>query len=113
MIDVARTMSCDRRKGWRVNERKEISRMARRRYQNGCLFKRGKNWVLRYREDMLNPDGSVRRAHRSIVLGPLETKKEARRMAGTYLAQFNDGTRRAETAITLEDFWHGYFATEI
>ena len=87
--------------------------MARRRYQNGCLFKRGKNWVLRYREDMLNPDGTVRRAHRSIVLGPLETKKEARRMAGTYLAQFNDGTRRAETAITLEDFWHGYFATDI
>ncbi len=79
--------------------------MARRRYQNGCLFKRGKNWVLRYREDVFNPDGSLGRAHRSVVLGPFEGKKHAKRAADSYLLQFNSGARQPQSTITLEDFW--------
>ena len=87
--------------------------MARRRYQNGCLFKKGKNWVLRYREDVLNSDGTLSRAHRCVVLGLFESKKDARRAADSYLLQFNNGTRRPQSAISFEDFWNGYFAKEI
>lgn len=46
--------------------------MARRRFQSGCLFKRGKRrkvWVARWREDVLREDGSVGRMLRSVVLG--------------------------------------------
>ena len=87
--------------------------MARRRYQNGCVLKRGRNWVLRYREDILNPDGSLGRAHRSIVLGPLDGKKAARRAAENYLGEINTGQRRPQAAISFEDFWRRYFEREI
>ncbi len=87
--------------------------MARRRYQNGCLFKRGKNWVLRYRQDLLNSDGSLGKTHRSIVLGSLTSKKEARRAADAHLLQYNTGVRRPQAALTMGDFWFKYFQPEI
>src|SRR6267143_562579 len=87
--------------------------MARRRYQKGCLLKRGKDWVLRFREDVLDPDGGLSRTHRSVVLGYFETKKEARRAADSYLLPFNSETRRPQAAITLEDFWRKHFELEI
>src|SRR5215467_725445 len=46
--------------------------VARRRYQSGCLFKRGKRrkvWIARWREDVIRPDGSPGRIQRSLVLG--------------------------------------------
>jgi hypothetical protein len=46
--------------------------MARRRYQQGRLFPRAKNpprWIGRWREDILQEDGSVERVERSIALG--------------------------------------------
>ncbi len=49
MLDLWTTLAGDAGKGGRANEKENLP-MARRRYQNGCLFKRGKNWVLRYRE---------------------------------------------------------------
>src|SRR5690349_24206356 len=49
--------------------------LARKRYQTGSVFLRGKNpvWIGRYREDVIRPDGKVVRKRRSVVLG---TKKE-------------------------------------
>jgi len=87
--------------------------MARRRYQRGCLFKKGKNWVLRYREDVLNPDGSAGRIHRSVILGPLRTRREAESAADTYTRKINDSSRRPVATITLADFWETYFEPEI
>jgi integrase len=87
--------------------------MARRRFQKGCLFKKGKNWVLRYREDVLNQEGTVARTHRCVVLGEFESKKAARREADSYLPQFNDGTRRPQAALTFHDFWNNYFVKEV
>jgi hypothetical protein len=46
--------------------------MARRRYQQGRLFLRGKNppkWIGRWREDILQQNGKVKRVERSVVLG--------------------------------------------
>jgi len=87
--------------------------MARHRYQKGCLFKRGKKWVLRFREDTLNPDGSLGQSHRSVALGSFENKKEARQAADSYLHQFNSGNRCPQSAITLDQFWREYFEREI
>ena len=106
------TLVPDRRKSGRVNKGKEFS-LTRRRYQKGCLVKKGKNWVLRFREDMLNPDGTVGRIHRSVVLGALRTKGEAQRAADACLRKINDGSREPQSTITLNDFWNTYFEPEI
>ena len=47
------------------------SSLARKRYQTGSVFLRGKNpvWIGRYREDVIRPDGKVVRKRRSVVLG--------------------------------------------
>ncbi len=87
--------------------------MARRRYQKGCLTRRGKGWVLRYREDVRNPSGGLERVHRCVVLGSFDHKKQARRAADAYLLQFNNGTRRPQTTITFEEFWKEYFDKEV
>jgi integrase len=110
MIDTGCTIRGGVEIGWRV-ERK-VS-MARRRWQAGCIFKRSKNWILRYREDVLNPDGSIRRKHRSLVLGPLQTKSEAHRAAEAYLQPLNGNSRRPVAAISLTDFWQNHFARDI
>jgi integrase len=85
----------------------------RRRYQKGCLFKKGKNWVLRYREDTLNPDGNLGRVHRTVVLGSMRTVREARKAADVHLRKINDGSYRPQSTATLENFWESYFEPEI
>jgi hypothetical protein len=45
--------------------------MGRRRYQFGRVFFRGKKypkWIGRWREDVIQPDGSIRRIERSAPL---------------------------------------------
>ncbi len=106
------TLRPDRRKGGRVNERKEIS-LTRRRYQKGCLVKKGKNWVLRYREDIFNSEGTLERIHRSVVLGALRTRCEAQRAADACLRKINTGSRQPQSGITFNDFWSTYFEPEI
>jgi len=77
--------------------------MARRRYQSGSVFKRGRNWVLRYREDIRNRDGSIERLHRSVVLGEFASKKEAKRAADTLLREVNSGDRHPRSGMTFAD----------
>src|SRR2546428_2819789 len=63
--------------------RERMWSVARRRYQSGCLFKRGKRrkvWIARWREDVIRPDGSLGRIQRSIVLG-LVSEVPTRRQA--------------------------------
>jgi hypothetical protein len=46
----------------------DFERMARKRYQRGQLFLKGKRqrvWVARWREDIIRPDGSTHRLRRS------------------------------------------------
>src|ERR1700730_9592929 len=57
-------------KAWRAARGKE--RRVARRYQRGCVFKRGKKekvWIGRWREDIVNPDGSSDRIQHSMMLG--------------------------------------------
>ncbi len=84
--------------------------MARRRYQQGCLFVRvtkRKVWVLRYREDVMLPDGQIARVNRSEILGSLEdipTRRIAQRLVDTKLRAINQGTYRPKTTLTFREF---------
>lgn len=84
--------------------------MARRRYQTGCVFKRGKRrkvWVARWREDVLCEDGKVGRILRSVVLGSvadLPTRKDAQVRLDEELRAVNQGTVRPESSILFGTF---------
>jgi integrase len=84
--------------------------VARRRYQTGCLFKRGKRrkvWVARWREDVLCEDGKVGRILRSVVLGSvadLPTRKDAQVRLDEELRGINQGTVRPESSMLFGTF---------
>jgi len=64
-------------------------RMARKRYQTGQLFQKGKRkkvWVARWRDDVIRPDGSRYRLRRSETLGTLKDYP-TRRLAERALQQ--------------------------
>lgn len=107
-LDSRATLESDTGKGGRAN-RKES--MARRRYQEGCLFMRGrvghKVWVARWREDVLRPDGEVGRLMRSQVLGPvarISTRREARQLLNALLRPTNQGLRKPHSTMAFGDF---------
>src|SRR5260221_4026164 len=74
--------------------------VARRRYQSGCLFKRGKRrkvWVARWREDVLLESGQLGRLHKSVVLGTvaeLPTKRHALTKLEEQIRPVNQGATR-------------------
>jgi hypothetical protein len=84
--------------------------MARSRYQNGCLFVRGKRrkvWVARWREDVILADGSANRVMRSVVLGPVSDiagRREARRLLDAHLSPINQGQYRPESTMLFSKF---------
>ncbi|MCJ7502585.1 MAG: site-specific integrase [Acidobacteriia bacterium] len=84
--------------------------MARRRYQKGRLFLRGrkvKNWIGRWREDMLQTDGTIRRSEKAEVLGTLAeypTRKLAQRALDERLAIINNPAYRARPTATFAEF---------
>jgi len=83
--------------------------LARKRYQTGSVFLRGKNpvWIGRYREDVIRPDGKVVRKRRSVVLGTKKefpTKRLAERRFEQSLARVNAIGYRPGRVTTLGDF---------
>jgi integrase len=84
--------------------------VARRRYQTGCVFKRGKRrkvWVVRWREDVLCEDGKVGRTLRSVVLGSvadLPTRRDAQVRLDEELRAVNQGTVRPESSMLFGTF---------
>jgi integrase len=106
MLDVRSTMLPDAERGGRVS-RKES--MTRPRYQEGCLWTRGKRrkmWVLRWREDVLQPDGSVKRIQRAESLGPTNriTRQQARAILQDRMGTLNLSQRKPQVTRTLEEF---------
>lgn len=83
--------------------------MARRRFQKGSLFLRGKRnpvWVGRWREDVIE-EGRVRRIYRSEVLGTLAeipTRPLAERELQSRLSTVNDPGYRARPTATFQQF---------
>ncbi len=80
--------------------------MARRRYQKGSLSLRGKSWVLRWREDVIE-SGQIRRVYRREVIGTVAdyaTRRLAFRAAEARLSLVNDPRYRARPTATLAEF---------
>ncbi len=90
-------------------QRKAGFSLARRRYQKGTLIQRGKRekvWVGRWLEDEIQPDGSVKRIHKSDVLGSLKdfpTKRLAQRELDGRVSVVNSPTYRARSTATFND----------
>ncbi len=84
--------------------------VARRRYQAGCVFKRGKRrkvWVARWREDVLLEGGQLGRLHKSVVLGTvaeLPTKRRALTKLDEHIRPVNQGTTRPEASMSFGVF---------
>jgi len=92
------------------DEREGASSLARRRYQNGSLFLAGKSrrvWKLRWLDDVIQADGTIRRVHRSEVLGTLvefPTRRLAERAREERLSLVNSPTYRARPTATFAQF---------
>lgn len=81
--------------------------LARRRYQRGNVERRGDTWIGRWREDVINNDGVVRRFRRYRVIGTIRefaTKKLARRQLDQVLVRINAVGYRPGRVATLEQF---------
>jgi integrase len=85
-------------------------KMARRCFQRGSLFKRGKKrkmWVARWWEEDFHQDGVWRRRRRSEVLGAvtdLPTRREAELALSERLRRINRETRRPQGSLTFREF---------
>src|SRR5579864_2955529 len=86
------------------------SSVARRRYQRGHLRLRGKRnkvWVAKWREDVVMPDGKIRRVQKGEVLGSLKeykTKRLAERALEQRLAEVNSLTYKPRPTATFREF---------
>jgi hypothetical protein len=101
------TTNCDtlRAQGQRVSG--PGVKMARRRFQKGNLERRGNAWTLRWREDVVLADGTVRRELRRTSLGTVEefpTKPLAKREATSFLARVNHLDYRPVKRVTFAEF---------
>ncbi len=97
-----------------IAEEKMIRRY--RRYQNGSVRKKNGNYVLRYREDFIKPDGTRGRQQKSAILGPISAfrgKKDARRAADEIMCELNRNAPKPQASITLGEFWDLHFKPNI
>src|ERR1700679_3098337 len=80
---------------------------ARRRYQRGQLIRSGDNWLGRWREDVADDTGAVKRVHKKEVLGTVEdfpTKRLDQRELERRLGPINNVEYRPQRRITFEVF---------
>ncbi|MGH9494860.1 MAG: tyrosine-type recombinase/integrase [Candidatus Sulfotelmatobacter sp.] len=77
--------------------------MARRRFQRGCLFKKGKVWVARWWEDIIRADGAPGRVRRFATLGEIP-KHAAQKALERTLQPINHGKQRPQSVMTFDRF---------
>ena len=84
--------------------------LARKRYQKGYLFLRGKKqlvWIGRWLEDVKGADNKVIRIHKSEVIGTktdIPTKRLAQRELDVRLSRINSLSYKPQTVISFADF---------
>lgn len=83
--------------------------MKQRRQQSGYLFHRGKSWFLRYCDDVLKPDGTIKRKLMCKKLeveygGEYRTEASVRPFAQEILAPINAGTLNPSSTMLVADF---------
>jgi integrase len=89
--------------------------MARRRFQRGSLRKRGKTnpvWEAQWYEPCLNPDGTIGRKRRSVILGLVSDlgKKEAKKKLDELLLPLNQGKFVPHSTLTFRQFCEQFYA---
>jgi integrase len=87
-----------------------------RRYQKGSVRKKNGNYVLRYRDDFIKPDGTKGRQQRTTILGPIAAfhgKNDARRAADGIVREISQNAPSPQAGITLGQFWDQYFKPNI
>lgn len=90
---------------------KQRGSMARRRFQTGSVYKQGKVWKARWREDMIQNDGEVHRVNCNRVVGTLReipTKPLAMRKLQEMISHVNATDYRAVRVATLAEFVERY-----
>ena len=107
MLDIEATLVADTEQAKRTIEG---GTMARRRFQRGSLFKRGKRekvWVARWWEDVINADGTMGRMRRSIVIGTVAeftTRRLAMRAFSDRLRSLNERKSTATDHAHIKGF---------
>lgn len=107
MLDARYTITVAERSGRAGRE--EDRQVARRRYQTGCLFIRGKKrrkWVARWREPVLSSDGNIRDVQKSEVIGLVSelSKSKAQDLLNTKLRTINAGSHRPQSTMLFKQF---------
>jgi hypothetical protein len=79
-----------------------------RKHQRGYVFLKDHYWYVRYREDVLQSDGTskrIQKCHQLVACEGTYQKKEAVRvLADEFLAPFNNGSLRADSTMSLDQF---------
>ena len=94
-------------------QRAEGGNLARKRYQKGSLFRRGNEWIGRWREDIIK-DGIPSRPYKWEVLGTIKdfpTKRLAQRELDARLSVINAPSYRARPTATFAEFANKWVAT--
>ena len=106
MLEFEDKINRDARKTGRANGK---DKMARRRYQLGCLFVRGKRpkvWVARWRERVLTSNGGMSTLLRSEVLGAVKelSRRQAQNLLEDRLRPLNAGRTVPRSVMTFRRF---------
>ena len=96
----------------------EGEKMTRRRFQRGSIYKRGKRkvWVARFFEDVIAPDGAVKRIRRSETLGSITeipTRRQAEQVLQDRLRLFNSSEYRPSSSCTLREYAENRWLPEV
>lgn len=82
--------------------------MKRTRHQKGYVYKKGNLWLVRYYDNQVLPDGTIRRLQRAhklaVAVGEYRSKRTARVLADEFLAPLNDGRATPRSTMTLTQF---------
>jgi len=106
-FDMAITLKIDTEKAGRAIPG---GKMARRGFQQGSLFQRGtrkKVWVARWREDVIQTDGTIKRVRVSQEIGPVAqfpSRRLAMQVLSLKLASINNGTAKPQSLRTFASF---------
>src|SRR3989442_13693272 len=82
--------------------------------QRGYIFRKGGAWYLRYRDDILGPDGTPRRLQFCRKLADYDSirfrsKAQVKPLADEILAPLNNGRVRPESTMVVEQFVEGRY----
>lgn len=88
-----------------------MHRRGRPRGQRGWVYKKGGNFMLRWREREMQPDGQIKTAQHSKSLGYFRTKSEARAAPDLEMQKVTAAIQNPKSSMLLADFVeHHYFA---